>query len=298
MSRPHHPLATLLALLALAGLALGACSRPRGGGGGGGDDDDDSASQDDDDVGDDDDASFDPQGEPLQWIFTSGFDANDAALGAAVLAVDADLIDALDLGGELTDRTLELEALTDADIDGVDHPDGDVGDLLGVAVAGSSEASVQAHEGLVLLEERTAIVPGSPNLYTRTFPGGDDACWSAGSCDLLEAEDTFRNENLLMEIDGERSVEVRRLVLSDGRRALVERAWLPEAALTDSGDRGLRQEYRVAVILGESVPTRRLTAVWFHLDPGITMDPELLLNVTAAGLADALEAEDAYLAGR
>jgi hypothetical protein len=184
-----------------------------------------------------------------------------------------------------------LGPLSLLDLGDLSPPDGrDPADARGLAVVHASPHPVADHVALMLLEDMTPCSPTADS-YDRSFLEGQE-CFAGAGCEYLRTVNEITRSNLMMSM-GFTLYEDYRWV----EGAVLSRNWIAASAHGDEDSNHLWQDWEVEVWLpSEDGGTLRLWAMWTEAEyAGIS---EELAEVTGRmGLVDAMEAQDAVIAG-
>jgi hypothetical protein len=166
-------------------------------------------------------------------------------------------------------------------------------DQLIITVAGHSTHGPEEHGSLVPVPDQTPFESSSSAAYNRTLLTDGD-CFVARSCDRLATTNEVHRQNFLVNIWYDTPKAFRWIELSDGRIAMVARAWLEEPFVGENGNNTLEQftalEVRIEDPDGGAV---LYTTIWGDLKPS---PGELVsANTTANGIDEGWEKTDAFL---
>jgi hypothetical protein len=238
--------------------------------------------------------------EELSTFLFEGFESEVDVLAAGVTNLDA-FFTAFDASGALTadtdrrDRTWSLPDLELASMEGLDRPD-DINPVaqLPVALAMRSAFPGADHTGLIALVDQTPIEADTAESYVRSFETDVD-CFVDGSCDLLEARDAIhRLSPGVLDLNYEQKKHYRHVPYGeDGAIAVVSRSWVPERYENDDGD-FIDQWFGLNVYLPQAGETIRYSALWGA--SSLNLDDDFLINQVAAGIEEAFQNTETYLA--
>ena len=231
-------------------------------------------------------------------------------------------------------RAATPDQLTEADVEGVEHPALPLDRNIAVAVAAASKYDVDPLSALPLLPDQLPFEPGSPEHYDRTFVDGTD-CWADRSCDLLITSNFLTKDNAAIEpITYTLPKEYRwvdlnlpdpaangTLVENDGepRWAIAARTWTTQQESNDHGD-SIEQSYTVELWVprdgggfvrteddvnmdggtwtGDSTAggTLRMMGIWSQsIIVSIAADDETIAAVTRSGIDDIFQTVEAWM---
>lgn len=201
--------------------------------------------------------------EPMTWLFQKGFSAPDAELDVALRAAEFAAFSQRDVDEEaVTRRTFTPPPLTHELAPVPTEHGRDPAATVPVGIVADGKLPPQEYRRLAIERDRSALEPGRDRC-TRTVPQDKVDCWESEECDALAATETCTSDGPLGQWTATRTVEVRALVLQDGRYALIERDWLPSAAAPVSeGGSHPQQQYRLFVTLQDQGTPRRFALSW------------------------------------
>ncbi len=225
------------------------------------------------------------------------FDAEDPVeMQQGVEALEESLV-AVDLAGEQSGRRWDTGSLlTTADYGGATIWDGaDPLDQIVVSVAGRSSHDVVEHGELIPLADQTPFESNSSAAYNRTLLGDGDA-FVAQTADRLETMNEVHRQNAILNVWYDTTKVFRWVELTDGRKALVARAWLGEAFVGENGNNTLEQFTALEVRIPDTNGTVLYTAIWGALRP--SLGDVVLSNSVANGIDQGWENTDLFLDAR
>lgn len=166
-------------------------------------------------------------------------------------------------------------------------------DQLIITVAGHSTHGPDEHATLIPIEDQTPFESGSSETYNRTVVGDGD-CFVAQTCDRLETLNEVHRQNILVNIWYDTPKVFRWIEMTDGRKALVARAWLEEPFSGENGNNTFEQFQALEVRIPDPEGGAILfTSIWGDLKPS---PGELVsANTTANGIDEGWEKTDEYL---
>jgi len=233
------------------------------------------------------------------------------------------------------DRAVSPRALTDEDLETLEHPDRPAAGLLGVGVIKPSLHEVADHSGYILLDDQVPVEPSSPDHYNRTFVEGRD-CWPTQDCEFLRTDNDLTKDNALLTITyrlfkdyrwidlnlpDPADVPAGEVAVNDGapRWALAGRSWTTEEAFGEQGNTVIQQSYSIEVWLprdgagylrspedvnedgGEWTADStgggllRAMVLWAETDLGADVDDNLVINVTRGGIDDIFDVQEVWM---
>ncbi len=223
------------------------------------------------------------------------FDAEDPLeMQQGVEALEEQL-SAIDLTGDQDGRRWnDGELLTEEHWGGATYwADAQPLDQVVVTVAGHSAFGPADHASLIPIADQTPFESSSSAAYNRTVIGDSD-CFVAGTCDRVETMNEVHRSNAIVNIWYDTPKVFRWVELSDGRQALVARAWLEEPFEGESGNNRLEQftalEVRIADPDGGAI---LYTTIWGDLKP--PLGDAIVQNITANGIDEGWEKTDDFL---
>ncbi|MCO4770218.1 MAG: hypothetical protein KDA24_09330 [Deltaproteobacteria bacterium] len=231
----------------------------------------------------------------LNLYLFGAFDAEDPVeMQQGVEALDAQLA-TVDLVGDQSGRRWDGgEFLTEDDHGGATIWDGAQPlDQLVITVAGQSVHPVIDHASLIPIPDQTPFESSSSAAYDRTLISDGD-CFVGQTCDRLETMNTVHRQNILVNITYDTPKFFRWVELSDGRDALVARAWLEEPFTGANGNNTFEQFTALEVRIDDGEGGAIVyTTIWGDLKPS----PGDLVsgNTTANGIDEGWENTDAWL---
>ncbi len=199
-----------------------------------------------------------------------------------------------------------ISAMTVDDLSGIDRPDRDPQDTLGVVVWAESSHTLEEHLRYILKPDQSVVNPEEYQVWDRVFVEGED-CFSDRACDLLRTEnDTVRELLPGVVLTYSFHKNYRRILLmgEDGveREALLARGWVPEESFSEDGANGIHQSYHIDVLMeGEpGGPILRLQAQWGETKTalGDLLSDDYLVSETADGIRESFENTDLWLDGQ
>lgn len=232
----------------------------------------------------------------LSLYLFRAFDATDPLeMQQGVEALDAQLA-TVDLTGDQSGRRWDggERFLTEDDHGGATIWEGAQPlDQLIISVGGKSTHPVASHASLAPIPDQTPFESSSSAAYNRTLVT-DGECFVAGTCATLETMNEVHRQNILVNIWYDTPKFFRWIELSDGRMAMVTRAWLEEPFTGESGNNTFEQFTALEIRIDDGEGgTTLYTTIWGDLKPS---PGELVSsNTTANGIDEGWENTDAYL---
>ena len=238
--------------------------------------------------------------EELSIFLFEEFESDVEVLAAGMVNLEAffatwDADGALDADTPRGDREWSLPTLELTSMDGLDFPEGiNPVSQLPVAVAVRSGYPGSAHTGLIALVDQTPVEADTSESYVRTFVTDID-CFVDGSCDRLEARDAIhRLSPGVLDLNYEQKKLYRHVPYGeDGAVGVVSRSWIPEEYSNDEGD-FINQWFGLNVYLPQGGETVRYSTLWGA--SSLTLDDDFLINQVAAGIDEAFQNTETYLA--
>ncbi len=177
-----------------------------------------------------------------------------------------------------------LSNLTDEQVVEVEHPDEDLAGMIGVATPWVSPHPIEAHAGLIVMEDQVWNDPGSYDRYTREIVEGDPEAFAAGSGVVRTVNDIDKRGGFGVNIPYILNKNYRWATLADGRRGVVSRSWTEEVSCAEGGNNCLHLSFSVDLFFEASPDeTMRMTASWNDLrteaDAFLTDDQRIGLMV-------------------
>lgn len=200
----------------------------------------------------------------------------------------------VDLVGDQSGRRWDMtDPLTSDDYGGANVWEGaDPLDQIIVSVAGRTAYDVTDLGALVPIADQTPFESASSAEYNRTVVGDGDA-FVAQTLDVLETENEVHRQNFILNVWYDTPKWFRWIELSDGRQALVARAWLEDAYEGVNGNNTLEQFTALEVRIPDAEGTILYTTVWGFLRPSI--GDTVLSNSVANGIDEGWENTETYL---
>ena len=233
----------------------------------------------------------------LNLYLFARFDAADPLeMQQGVEALEESLA-AVDLTGDQDARRWDTGSpLTPDDYGGAAIWEGaDPLDQIIVSVAGRSTFDVSLHADLIPMADQTPFESSSSVEYNRTLVGDGDAFVAQTSTQLSTMNQVHR-QNFILNVWYDTPKDFRWIELSDGREALVARAWLEDAFEGENGSNTLEQFTALEVRIPDAAGTVLYTTVWGFLRPSI--GDVVLANSVANGIDEGWENTDAFLSAR
>jgi|GEM_PF-5446961 len=232
----------------------------------------------------------------LSLYLFGAFDAEDPVeMQQGVEALDVQL-SSVDLLGDQSGRRWDGgEMLTEDDHGGATiWADAQPLDQVIITVAGHSTFGPDAHATLIPMADQTPFESSSSAEYNRTVLGDADA-FVAGTSARLETTNEVHRSNAIVNVWYDTPKVFRWIELTDGRNALVARAWLEEPFVGENGNNTLEQFQALEVRIPDPDGGAVLyTTIWGDLKP--PLGDVLVGNVTANGIDEGWEKTDAFLA--
>lgn len=192
------------------------------------------------------------------------------------------------------DEGYRLDPLAEADVDSVERPDANLGDLLGAAGGAVSAFGIDAQAGHIVAADQVWANPSQYKRYDRSFAEGTPSGFKQGTT-LLRTVNQVETSTL--------GVSIPYVLLKDYRwiegenaTAIVARSWIEDASCSDSGKNCLIQSFSVDVFQAAGRETLRLTATWSEVESSVNLSDDLLVASLAKGLQNVFDATDEYLA--
>lgn len=231
-------------------------------------------------------------------------DAAIAALGAfddeqpdvlvtAFEQLELEVDDSLDLKGGISARSLIPSRLTEADVDGMEHPSRDPALTLPVALAWSSPAAAAEHDPLALLKDQVGVEPFA-TAYARTFTEGE-SCYPA-DCEFLRSRNEMTKENIEMTVSLVLMKDWRAFDLSDGRAARASRGWMEAGADASNNADRIEQSFAIELWTEQTDgSTLRLLVLWAETTFESPKEDDLVMLTTRIGMDTLFHAHDDWI---
>lgn len=231
--------------------------------------------------------------ELTRFLFREWSHEDPSVMQDGIDQLDRFLREEIDFKGDLNQRSMELGSIKREDLDAVDWPkDQDPAKTIGLAVMRESRWPVGDHARFQAQSEQLAAEPSASKYARRFVEPGTPECFIAGDCAVLGSENDVTRKNFLMEVDIVLKKHFRWVELSDGRRAVVARSWVPRV-FEAKGEGRIAQSYAVDVwIEQEGGRTWRFQALYQHTEFGFDVDDSTQLTVVAGATDEAFEKGD------
>ena len=200
-----------------------------------------------------------------------------------------------------------LTDLSSPEVDDVPHPDGTLGDALGVGVGGRSPFSIYDHAPLIVLPNQTWNDPATFAKFDREIESGDPDAFAAGEGDVLTRSDVEKSGAFGVSIPYVIDKDYRWVDTADGARAIAARAWVPERSCSDNGKNCVELSFHVEVYYGApgagerglALSTARFIASWNDLrtEADALVSDDYKVQLMVDGVNDLFENTDAVLRG-
>jgi len=230
------------------------------------------------------------------YLYREWGQEDPAAIQAGLNNLSDFLFDVDVSASKVLDRSWQLSALQESDVEGVPRPDRDLSALVGVGVAGASEHHVLEHAQAQVWEDQTPLEP-TANFYERTFPDADASpdCFLSRDCEFLVTENQATRQNLLMTVDFELFKTFRWVALDEegSRYGLISRSWFADSFEGKNGKTALYQSFSTDVwIEQEDGSTVRLQMVWSESDVGIAASEGTVQSIVKRATDDIFKRSD------
>ncbi|MFT5582706.1 MAG: hypothetical protein ACI9VR_000282 [Cognaticolwellia sp.] len=252
--------------------------------------------------------------EAAAFALTSFDDEDPINLAFAARAIEAQVLDDIDLDGGLLDRSRTPQVMSEQTAASFPEvPERDPGLCLPVSVAHLSAWSIEDHVAVQQLADQRPIEPASADKYDRIILEGAE-CWASRECELLRTENPLIKDNVSMTLDYTLWKDLRWVDLglpdpadvpegeiaeTNGERwALVGRSWISESAQATEGGASIMQSYSIEVWLPQDgQQTLRMMALWsetqFEDDDG--PDDDSVAGITRYGIQGIFDAADDWI---
>jgi hypothetical protein len=232
----------------------------------------------------------------LSAYLMANWDTEDEeVLAAGVQNLDTFLA-AADMTADLNDRTVTLSVLENENLGGLVQPEGiDPALQIPVAVWGLSAHEIDAHVELVSDPNQICIASDSTVYQGREFTS-DLVCWESGECRRLETFNEVRTETALADVWLDMEGSFRRVLLEDGRDALLGRGYMPQQYIADNGSSSWDQRYTLDVWIPTDGGTFRYYAMWSSVTLGGVGD-DVYANLVKSGVQEYYDNTDAWISG-
>ena len=233
-------------------------------------------------------------GDVSLFLFAN-FDGDDEVLAAGLANLDA-FLGSQDLAAGLADRSVTLPVLDATNLGAVTGPDGvDAASQVPIGVFGESPNGLEGHIGLVADPNQICIASDSTVFAARTFLTPVD-CFVDGTCPRVDTSNETRTETIIADVWIDIFGDYRRVLLEDGREAMVARGWIDEVFVADGGNNSWDQRYTLDVwIPTESGTTRRFYGMWSSASLGIGDD--VYASLVKSGLDEYFANADGMILG-
>ena len=192
---------------------------------------------------------------------------SEADMAFAMRQLEEQLYLSVDLDAASSgDRALSPAALTDSDLESLEHPDRPAENLRAVTVIRAGTNIPTRHIEYITLADQLPVEPSSQQFYNRVLASGGD-CWPDRSCrflrtvnDLTKDNDAIGSIRYTLNKDyrwvdlnlpdpdtvdeGEEPVN-----LGEERLAIAARSWTKESAANEAQDAFIHQGYSIEVWL-------------------------------------------------
>lgn len=228
------------------------------------------------------------------FLFTAFEDDDPTSLAEGVENLDLALAD-IDLSADPDDRSWTVGALTAAELEGIEHPDRPVTDLVSLGIAHESPFPVADHTAYMVLTDLTEL-GGTTDVYDRTvLEPADPACFADASCEWLRTDNHVVADNFLLTMTWDQTKDYRWITLASGEQAIVSRGWIPVSAVGTSGANNIWQSYEVDAWIPRDGATIRFYGVWSESEYS-GLGEDAVWNLSQAAAVDALTRNDVFLA--
>jgi len=245
-----------------------------------------------DDDDDDDDVVEAPTGidELSAYLFQQFEHPNALEAGLENLVAYAE---GVPLTADTNERARSLSALSIDDLEGITHPDGALGGMLGVGLFGPSAFSPEYHTMVIVLQDQQHA--STDYIYDRTFVAPTDpSCFPTRACASLSTRNEVDVSNLIISMDVVRMKDYRWVDLPGGGHAILARDWIEQEFESDNGSALLMHSYRLDVFLPEGSGSVRYLTRWESLEvPGLGDDT--MIAMIKDGMDDVIGITENYL---
>ncbi len=245
----------------------------------------------------------------------SSFDEEDPVnLSFAIRAIQAQIVQDIDLDGSLLDRSRTPQTMSEQTAASFPEvPERDPGLCLPVSVAHMSAWPITDHVVVQQLADQRPIEPASKDKYDRIILAGAD-CWATRDCELLRTENPLIKDNSVMTLDYTLWKDLRWVDLglpdpadvpegeiaeTTGENwAIVGRSWISESAQATQGGASIMQSYSVEVWLPQNnEQTLRMMALWSEtqFEDGGGPGDDAVAGTTRYGIQGIFDAADDWI---
>jgi hypothetical protein len=240
--------------------------------------------------------------EELSTFLFEEFESEADVLGAGLVNLDAffagwDEEGALAADTGRAGREWSLPNLELSSMEGLDRAE-DINPVsqLPVALAMRSVHPGQDHTNLIGLADQTPVEADTSESYIRTYETDLD-CFLDGSCDRLECTDAIhRLSPGVLDLNYEQNKHYRHIPYGeDGAVGVVSRSWVPRRYENDEDPPDyIDQWFGLNIYLPQGDTTIRYSALWGA--SSLNLDDDFLVNQVAAGIDEAFQNTETYLA--
>lgn len=237
-------------------------------------------------------------GDLTLFLFSEFETAEDAYLADALMNLETGALLTVDLEGARIDRQWVQPILTEDHRGGATGPppaEVDPALQVSVTVAGLSSHPLTTHAEGVLIADQSELEPSAPE-HDRTFTV-DTACWSDGSCGRIDTENHIKKSNFLYTIIYDAEKDYRRMLLPDGRQAMIARSWNEESVAGEEGINSIDQNYATEVFIedsSDSSRTLRMMAIWTSVTLAADPTDDLVRGTIGLGIDGLFNRHDEF----
>lgn len=252
--------------------------------------------------------------EAAAFALTSFDEVDPVNLAFAARAIEAQVLEDINLEGGLLDRSRTPEAMSEETASSFPAvPERDPTLCLPVSVAHLSAWPLADHVVVQQLADQRPIEPASKDKYDRIILEGAD-CFASRDCELLRTENPLIKDNSVMTLDYTLWKDLRWVDLglpdpadvpegetaeTTGERwALVGRSWISESAEATEGGASIMQSYSVEVWLPQGgEQTLRMMALWSEtvFENGDGPGEDAVAGTTRYGIQGIFDAADDWI---
>lgn len=186
-----------------------------------------------------------------------------------------------------------LTPLSDEDVATIDHPDADLSELLGVAVAGRSPHGIGAHAQTIVLDDQVFSNPRNYDSYERTVTGDVEA-FLAGE-GVVRTENDVLTSNFGITIPYVLFKDYKWVRTREENEGIVARSWIAERGCNDGGGNCLEQSFSIDLWFIQEADVIRFTSTWSQVESSINIGDDLQVAALANGMVYVFEATDEFI---
>jgi hypothetical protein len=206
------------------------------------------------------------------------------------------LLSEVDLTADITKRSWQLTPLVEDDLAGLTVPDRPR-DVLGSLALATASAFGTADHATHMIESDLVPVGFEADVWERTFPEGDPACFPAGSCEFLRTDNHSELSNTWVDIQWDSKVDYRWVELDDGRMAILSRGWFEDSASGNAGANNIWQRYEVDVLAPLEEGAHHFYGTWSEAEFAVVSDDFIWQQNLKTAVA-VFEGQETWLEGR